>query len=88
MDIKYFANYWTARKYAEKRGLVEQEYGDCYGSDISYVSYNKTGSKDDESEVTVYYTWELNEDGHYRPAKKASRAFKDTLKHLYGIIIK
>lgn len=92
MDTKYFANYWTARKYAEKHGLVESEYGDADGmtgtSGVSYVCYNKTGSRDDEDEVVVYYNWELQADGHYRPARKATRDFTDGLKHRYGIIVK
>lgn len=62
MSTKYFTNYYTAKKYAEKRGLKEVIYGDTTytlgGQAVSYVGYNKTGDRDDEITVLCYYGWE------------------------------
>ena len=57
-----FFNYYTAKKYAEKHGLKEREYGDTsykYGDNpLSYVEYNKSGSREDDAQVVCYYGWE------------------------------
>ena len=57
-----FYNYYSAKKYAEKHGLKEREYGDTRytydGRPISYVEYNKSGSRDDDASVECWYGWE------------------------------
>ena len=58
----YFTNYYTAKKYAEKHGLKEREYGDTHytygGNPVSYVEYNKSGSRDDDAQAVCYYGWQ------------------------------
>lgn len=47
--MRYFTNYYTAKKLAEKRGLIEREYGDTgymLGCEpLSYCEWNKSGSR-------------------------------------------
>lgn len=82
---KYFVNYWSAKKLAEKRGLRECEYGDCYGSKVSYCLWNKSGSRDDEPDIECYYLFEKQADGFYKPEKRASSWLKDWVKHNIGV---
>ena len=55
--MKLYANYYNAKKQAEKEKLIEAEYGDLYGTGMSYVYYNKSGNRDKEPEIICYYTW-------------------------------
>lgn len=60
--MRYFFNYYSARKLAEKRGLREREYGDTGymlgGNPLSYCEWNKSGSRDDDAEIVCYYGWQ------------------------------
>ena len=57
MKIKLYANYYKAKKEAEKEKLKEAEYGDIYGTKYSYVMYNKSGDREDEPVIMCYYAW-------------------------------
>lgn len=81
---RYFTNYYTAKRLAEKRKLVECEYGDMFDhSGVSYCCWNKSGDRNDETDIECYYLF----DGH-RPEKKANPWLKDYVKSKLGIIIK
>lgn len=70
--MKLYANYYNAKKQAEKEHLKEAEYGDVYGTGMSYVIYNKAGDREDEPEIVCYYTWKTEvvktKDGQYTHA--------------------
>ena len=75
--MKFFVNYYQAKRYAKKHGLKEAEYGDWYPNAdmrnmVSYVTYNTSGDRDDEAEVECYYKWERRDD-RWRPEQRASR---------------
>lgn len=55
--MKLYANYYKAKEEAKREKLIEAEYGDIYGTDMSYVRYNKTGDRDEEPEIVCYYKW-------------------------------
>lgn len=86
---KYFVNYYEAKDYAKKHGLIECEYGDTgydlddYG--ISYVAYNKSGDRGDEWEVECYYTWAKNTDGRLKPAMGKDEQVKNWTKKVLGV---
>lgn len=54
--VKYFNDYSEAKKYADKLGLKESEYGDAYG--CSYCCWNETGDKNDTEMVVAYYDFQ------------------------------
>lgn len=88
METKYFCDYTKAREWAEKHKLIECEYGDTgYMSGdqpISYCAWNKSGEREDEWEVEVYYTWRRSEEnGRLRPAPISPEWVKIT----QGIIV-
>ena len=64
--MEYFCDYEQAKREAEKRGLIECEYGDTgYMSGcqpISYCAWNKTGKREDGWDIEVYYTWKIVRD--------------------------
>ena len=70
--MKLYANYYEAKEQAKKEKLIESEYGDIYGTDMSYVRYNKSGDREDEPEIVCYYTWKTElvktEKGQYTHA--------------------
>ena len=85
--MKYFANYWSAKKYADKNHYKMCEYGDYSGTGadcISYACWNKTGDRDDEAQVECYYKWE-QEGGRWRPEKRASAGLKNTIYQITGV---
>lgn len=55
-----YTNYFTAKKEAKRRGLIECAYGDTpyvlHGEPIHYVCYNKTGDINDQVLIDCYYT--------------------------------
>lgn len=63
--VKAFGNYYVGKKYAEKLNLKLAEYGDVYGSTLSYCYFNKSGNRNDAEEVIIYYGW--NNDGKPSP---------------------
>ena len=89
METKYFVNYYKAKDYARKHGLVECEYGDTGykldGYDVSYVAYNKSGERNDDWEVECEYTWTKNTEGRLKPAMSKDEAMKDWVKQVHGI---
>ena len=93
MANKYFNDYNKARKYAEKHKLRECEYGDTgymHGDEpISYCAWNKSGDRNDEWEVEVYYTWERNEGSDPIPYHKLKQCpiDKEWIRQIYGIEI-
>lgn len=56
-----FNSHDEAETYANKNGLLLAEYGDCYGSDVAYAYWNKTGNRYDDEDVIAYY--HFGEDG-------------------------
>jgi len=54
-EILAFSNYNNAVKKAEELGLKLAEYGDVYGSNVSYAFWNKSGNRNDDEEVMCYY---------------------------------
>ena len=70
--MKLYANYYKAKEQAKKEKLIEAEYGDVYGTGLSYVFYNKSGDREDEPEIICYYTWKTEivktEKGQYTHA--------------------
>ena len=63
-----FNSHKQAETYANKTGLKLAEYGDCYGSNIAYAFWNKSGNRNDQEKVIAYYTW--NEHGKPAPLSK------------------
>lgn len=70
--MKLYANYYNAKEQAKKEKLQEAEYGDVYGTNYSYVQYNKSGDREDDPEIICYYTWKTEvvktKDGQYTHA--------------------
>lgn len=81
----YFNDYYKAKEVAEKRGLVECEYGDTGYMDgeepISYCAWNKSGNREDEWEIEAYYTWKRNAENRLKPAPLD----KERIKAIYGV---
>lgn len=65
-----FNDYYEAKKHAEKHNLILAEYGDCYGSDISYAFWNKSGNRMDDEDIIAYYTFK-----NTKPAPLSEEAF-------------
>ena len=89
--MKLYANYYKAKEQAQKEKLIESEYGDVYGTDYSYVMYNKTGDREDEPTIVCYYTWQKEivktEKGQYThatPSKTIDEDVVRALKEDYG----
>ena len=59
-DVVAFADYYMAKKFAERKGLKLAEYGDVYGTKLSYCVYNKSGNRNDDEEVIAYYKFDEN----------------------------
>lgn len=80
---KYFCDYYVAKKYAEKRKLIECEYGDTgymVGDEpISYCAWNKSGDRDDDWKVEAWYTWKRGENGRFHPIAMDKSRFKALL---------
>ena len=53
--VDAFADYYEGKKEAEKRKLKLAEYGDIYGSSLSYCYFNKSGNRYDDEEIIIYY---------------------------------
>lgn len=89
--MRYFTNYYTAKKLAEKRGLVEREYGDTgymLGDEpLSYCEWNKSGSKDTDPEIVVYYGWERVGGGLIPEQRSQAKRIKQLVRYHYGIEI-
>lgn len=70
--MKLYANYYKAKEQAKKEKLIESEYGDIYGTDMSYVEYNNSGDREDEPKIVCYYKWQTEvvktKDGQYTHA--------------------
>ena len=56
--VEVYSDYETAKSRALMLGLKEAEYGDEFGSDISYCAWNKSGDRNEEVEVLAYYKFE------------------------------
>ena len=56
--VEVYSDYETAKSRALMLGLKEAEYGDEFGSDISYCAWNKSGDRNKEVEVLAYYKFE------------------------------
>lgn len=52
-----FNDYYQAVAYANKHNLKLAEYGDCYGSDVAYAYWNKSGNRYDDEDAIAYYTF-------------------------------
>lgn len=89
--MRYFTNYHTAKKLAEKRGLVEREYGDTgymLGAEpLSYCEWNRSGSRDDEPEIVVYYGWETDGERLIPERKSQAKRIKEIVKYRLGVLI-
>ena len=64
-EVKAFGDYNECKKYAEENNLKLAEYGDVYGSKLSYCYFNKSGDRNDTEEAIAYYTF--GEDGKPQP---------------------
>lgn len=53
--VNAYGDYDKAKKEANKKGLKLAEYGDVYGSDLSYAYWNKTGNRNDDEDIIAYY---------------------------------
>ena len=89
--MRYFTNYYTAKRLAEKRGLIEREYGDTGymlgGEPLSYCEWNRSGSKDDEPEIVVYYGWEIEGDRLIPQRISQATLIKQLVRYYFGIEI-
>lgn len=56
--VEVYSDYETAKSRALMLGLKEAEYGDEFGSDLSYCAWNKSGDRNEEVEVLAYYKFE------------------------------
>ena len=56
-DVKAFNDHDEALAEAEARHLKLAEYGDVYGSDISYAYWNDSGDRYDDETIIAYYTF-------------------------------
>lgn len=54
-EILAYSNYYNAEKKAKELGLKLAEYGDVYGSNVSYAFWNKSGNRNEDEEVMCYY---------------------------------
>lgn len=79
-----YTNYYTAKKVAERRGLVECAYGDTpyslRGEQVCFVCYNKTGDPNDGVVVDCYYTMEKTERGAKARARQLAGDREQLLK--------
>ena len=64
-DVIAFGDYYEGKKYADEHNLKEAEYGDVYGSKLSYCYFNKTGNRYDDEDVIIYYRF--GRDGKPQP---------------------
>ena len=55
--VKAYSNYEQAKKDAEGLGLKLAEYGDIYGSKLSYCYWNESGNRNDTERIIAYYTF-------------------------------
>lgn len=89
--MRYFTNYYTAKKMAEKRGLIEREYGDTgymlRAEPLSYCEWNKSGSKEDEAEIVVYYGWEIVGERLKPERRSQAKRIKEIVKYRLGVLI-
>lgn len=89
--MRYFTNYYTAKKLAEKRGLVEREYGDTgymLGCEpLSYCEWNKSGSRNDDPEIVAFYGWETEGSRLIPERKSQAKIIKQLVRSYYGIAI-
>ena len=60
-----YGDYYEALKEAEKRKLKLAEYGDVYGSSLSYCFYNQSGDRNQDEEIICYYRF--NKSGKPEP---------------------
>lgn len=68
--VEVYSDYEEAKDRAEELGLVEAEYGDVYGSDLSYCYWNESGNRNDDEQVIAYYKFE---NGSPRPLTSEER---------------
>ena len=55
--VTAFNDYYEATREAARQGLKLAEYGDCYGSEISYCYYNESGDRYDDEKIICYYVF-------------------------------
>lgn len=55
-----YGNYYEAKQEAEKRKLLLAEYGDVYGSSLSYCYWNKSGNRNEDEIIICYYRFDKN----------------------------
>jgi hypothetical protein len=77
--VEAYSDYEIAEERAEELGLKMAEYGDYYNSDLSYCYWNKSGNRNDDAQVIVYYKFE---NGSPRPLTEMER---ETVMDKYGI---
>lgn len=58
--VKAYNDYNEALKEANEQNLLLAEYGDLYGSDISYAFWNKTGNRNEDEIIIAYYRFDKN----------------------------
>lgn len=56
--VTAYGDYQQAKKDAEKQKLLLAEYGDIYGSSLSYCYFNKTGNRNDDEIIICYYRFD------------------------------
>lgn len=56
--VEVYSNYHKALSRAKELGLKESEYGDEYGSGISYCCWNESGDRNETEKVIAYYVFE------------------------------
>lgn len=77
--VEAYSDYEIAEERAEELGLKMAEYGDYYNSDLSYCYWNKSGNRNDDAQVIVYYKFE---NGSPRPLTEMER---EIVMDKYGI---
>ena len=80
-EILAYSNYYNAEKKAKELGLKLAEYGDNYGSDISYAYWNKSGNRYDDEEVMCYYFFDKNG----KPRKEVTKFELERIADAFGI---
>lgn len=56
-SVDAYNDYGEAKQAADKQHLLLAEYGDVYGSELSYAYWNKSGNRNDDEVIIAYYSF-------------------------------
>ena len=59
--VNAYNDYYEAKNKAKEQGLQLAEYGDVYGTGISYAYWNERGNRNEDEKIIAYY--KFNENG-------------------------